>query len=124
MRSKYGNRITYVDGIKFDSRKEAQYYIYLRELERKGQIRDLKLQVKFEIIPAVYEDVVIHLKTKDKTVRKLVQSATHYIADFVFVQDGKEVVVDVKSEATRRKDAYVLKKKMMRAYLGIKIEEV
>ena len=124
MRSKYGNRITYVDGIKFDSRKEAQYYIYLRELERKGQITDLRLQVKFEIIPAVYEDAVIHLKTKDKTVRKLAQSATHYIADFVFVQDGKEVVVDVKSEATRRKDAYVLKKKMMRAYLGIKIEEV
>lgn len=55
---------------------------------------------------------------------KRVQAAVRYFANFVFIQDGKEVVVDVKSAATRKKDAYVLKKKMMRALLGIKIEEV
>ena len=124
MRSKYGNKKTYVDGIKFDSLKEARYYIYLRDLQRKGDISGLRLQVPFELLPDIYEDATIRLKTREKTVTKKVQSAVRYFADFVFFQDGKEVVVDVKSAATRKKDAYVLKKKMMRALLGIKIEEV
>lgn len=123
MRSKYGNRKTYVDGIKFDSIKEAKYYIYLRSLARSGRITNLRLQVPFEIVPAVYEDRVVHLKTKDKVEKHKVQSAVHYVADFVYEEDGREVVVDVKSEATKRKDAYILKKKMMRAFLGITIEE-
>ena len=124
MRSKYGNKKTYVGDIKFDSRKEARYYIYLREMQQIGQIQDLRLQVPFEIVPAVYESKVVHLKTKDKIVPHLVQKAVHYIADFVYTEDGNQVVVDVKSEATRKKDAYILKKKMMRAFLGITIYEV
>lgn len=124
MRSKYGNKKTYVDGIKFDSLKEARYYMYLRSLADAGKIENLRLQVPFELLPDIYEEATIRLKTKDKMVTKKVQSAVRYFADFVFVQDGEEIVVDVKSAATRRKDAYVLKKKMMRALLGIQIQEV
>lgn len=124
MRSKYGNKTAYVDEIRFDSRKEARYYLYLKDLEKKGKIQDLRLQVPFEIVPPVYEDKVVKLKTKEKVERHKVQPAVHYIADFVYVEDGKEVVVDVKSVATRKKDAYILKKKMMRAFLGITIVEV
>lgn len=107
MRSKYGNRKTYVDGFKFDSIKEARYYIYLRDRLRKKEISDLRLQVPYELLPKLPD-----------------QQAVHYVADFVYNEDGGEVVVDVKSEATKRKDAYILKKKMMRALLGITIEEV
>lgn len=49
MRSKYGNKKTYVDGIKFDSLKEARYYIYLRSLAESGKIKGLRLQVTLRV---------------------------------------------------------------------------
>jgi len=125
MRRKYGNSRVEMDGHVFDSRKEAKYYLYLRDLEKRGLICDLKLQVPFELLPAIYEEETVHLKTKDKVVRKCVQKAVHYLADFVYTgaQSKAMVVVDVKSAATRKDKAYVLKKKMMRALLGITITE-
>ena len=122
-KNKYGNRKVTIDGHTFDSKKEANYYLYLMELERRGEIRDLRLQVPYEIIPAIYETRIKHLKTKDKEERKLVQKAVHYMADFVFtvVSSGKEEVVDTKGFRT---EAYKLKKKMMRAFLGIEIQEI
>lgn len=122
--SKYGSKRTWVGDICFDSKKEAQYYVYLRELERRGEISNLRRQVKFEIVPPVYEQRVVHLKTRDRVETKQVQPAVHYVADFVYEKDGKDVVVDVKSVATRKKELYIVKKKMMRAFLGIVIEEV
>lgn len=124
MRSKYGNKKTFVGDIPFDSVKEARYYIFLRDLEKNGRISDLRMQVPYEIVPAVYEDRVVKLKTKEKIERHRVQPAVHYIADFVYMEDGKEVVVDVKSKATKENAVYILKKKMMRAFLGITITEV
>ena len=125
IRRKYGNKTVEIDGHKFDSRKEAEYYLYLRQLEKDGVIRDLRMQVPFEIVPAIHETQTIHLKTKDKTVEKCIQPAVHYLADFVYtvVDTGKEEVVDVKSEATRKDKVYILKKKMMRAFNGIVIIE-
>lgn len=122
MRNKYGNRKVEVDGHMFDSRREARHYIYLRDLLRKGLIRDLRMQVPYELIPDIYETQIVHLKTKDKTVEKCVQKAVHYVADFVYtdVATGKEIVVDTKG--FRTKD-YILKKKMMRAFNGISIVE-
>ena len=121
--SKYGNKKVEIDGHVFDSRKEAKYYLYLKEKEKEGEISNIRLQVPFEIVPAVYEDKVVHLKTKDKTVSRCVQRAVHYIADFVYtVNDtGEDEVVDVKGWRT---EGYILKKKMMRAFNGIDIIEV
>ena len=123
MRPKYGNRKVEKDGILFDSRKEATYYLHLKTLLAKGEIEDLRLQVPYELIPAIYETQTVHLKTKDKTVEKCVQKAVHYVADFVYkdVATGEERVVDTKG--FRTKD-YILKKKMMRAFLGIAITEI
>lgn len=120
---KYGNMKTEVDGVSFDSRKEAKHYIRLKQLADNKEIEDLRMQVKYELIPAIWEEQVVHLKTKDKTVRKCVQRAVHYIADFVYKDPatGCEVVVDVKGMRTKE---YKLKKKMMRAFLGINIIEV
>ena len=121
--SKYGNRKAEIDGHVFDSRKEAKCYLFLKEKEKAGEISDLRLQVPYEIIPAIYETQVVHLKTKDKTVEKCVQKAVHYVADFVYTvtATGKEEVVDAKGFRT---EGYKLKKKMMRAFCGIDIIEL
>ena len=123
MRTKYGNRKVSVDGRVFDSRKEARYYLFLRDAERKGEISDLRMQVPYEIVPAIYEDEVVHLKTKDKIVKRCVQKAVHYVADFVYHDNatGREEVVDVKGVRT---EGYKLKKKMRLAFNGIAITEV
>ena len=41
--SKYGNQKVTIDGIKFDSKREASYYLYFKGLERAGTIWDLQL---------------------------------------------------------------------------------
>lgn len=122
MRNKYGNKKAKHDGIIFDSRRERNRYIILSALQRAGEISDLRMQVSFELIPAVYETVEKQLKTKVKMVERCVQKATHYIADFVYKdKDGNIVVEDAKGMKTKE---YILKKKMMRAFLGIEIKEV
>ena len=121
-RTKYGSRKCTHDGIEFDSKKEMYRYITLKIKQAEGLISDLRLQVPYEIIPAVYETQEVQLKTKVKYVTKCVQKAAHYIADFVYKDaDGNEVVEDSKGFRTKE---YQLKKKMMRAYLGITIKEV
>lgn len=122
MRSKYGNKKARHAGIVFDSRRERNRYIILSSMEKAGEISDLRMQVSFELIPAVYETVEKQLKTKVKMVERCVQKATHYIADFVYKdKDGKIVVEDAKGMKTKE---YMLKKKMMRAFLDIEIKEV
>ena len=122
-RPKYGNKKVEMDGILFDSKKEAVYYLHLKTRLTKGEISDLRMQVPYELLPAIYETQTVHLKTKDKTVEKCVQKAVHYLADFVYtdIATGKETVVDTKGYKTKD---YILKKKMMRALLGITITEV
>lgn len=125
MRNKYHAKKKTVDGITFDSTSEANYYEKYRDMEKAGEIQNLRLQVPYELIPAIWEeyDEVVHLKTKDKVVhrRKLKQRAVTYIADFVFDQDGQTKVIDVKGRKTKE---YILKKKMMLALKGIEITEV
>lgn len=124
--SKYGNKQIEINGLKFDSKKEGYHYLYLLDRLNKGEIIGLRRQVKFELVPPVYEKRIKHFVRKPDEVEMVcVQQAIHYIADFVYVdmKTGKEVVVDVKSEATRKDKVYVLKKKMMRAFEGIIIQE-
>jgi hypothetical protein len=99
--SKYGNRRTIVDGISFHSKKEAARYQVLKLREGAKQISDLKHQVRFDI------RIAGHL-------------VCAYIADFTYVEGGKNVVEDAKGAATA---LYVLKKKLMKAVLGIEILE-
>ena len=118
---KYRNKRVEYEGIVFDSLKEKRRYYQLQLLEKDGIISDLRLQVPFELIPAIYEDEVVQLKTKTKIKKKLVQRSTTYVADFVYLQDGKMIVEDTKGFRTKE---YELKKKMMRAFLGIEIKEI
>jgi hypothetical protein len=121
-RAKYGSKKVTFDGLEFDSKKEMYRYIRLKSMQEEGLISDLRMQVPYEIIPAVYEEDIVQLKTKVKTVTKCVQRATYYLADFVYKdKDGNVVVEDAKGMRTEK---YLLKKKMMRAFLGITIKEV
>lgn len=124
--NKYRNIKTEIAGHKFDSRKEAKYAILYKTWEHEGKISNLRMQVPYEIVPAVWEEETVQLKTKEKTVRRCKQRASYYVADFVYTDNetGKEIVVDVKSQITRNNAVYRLKKKMMYAFNGIEIKEV
>lgn len=122
MRSKYGNKKAKANGMVFDSRRERSRYYTLQTLEKAREISDLRMQVSFELLPAIYETVEKQLKTKTKLVEKCVQRAVHYVADFVYKdKNGNVVVEDSKGMKTKE---YLLKKKMMRSLLGIEIKEV
>lgn len=128
--SKYHNKRVKIDGIWFDSKKEGNHYLYLKQLRDQGRISNLRMQVPFVLLPPVYaeKEIVKELKKGPKVCTKkfCVQRKTEYYADFVYTDNatGKDVVVDVKSKATAAKEAYRLKKKMMLALLGISITEV
>lgn len=110
-KSKYGNQKAEENGIKFDSKKEARRYMELRQLETAGKISDLKLQHTFTLQEA--------FTTEDG---ERIQ-AIKYVADFTYMEDGKFVVEDVKSSATRKNRAYRTKNRMM-AEKGYIIREI
>ena len=105
--SKYLNKKTKVDGITFDSKKEANRYLILKQMEKEGKINSLKRQVPFPLI------------RKSKYGREI-----RYIADFTYYLDGWLVVEDVKSPYTRKNPVYKLKKRLMAELYGIVINEV
>ena len=93
------------------SRKESRRAQYLRTLRNAGLIRDLRDQVKFELLPTQYG-----------ADGKLLERSVNYIADFVYVDEqGTTHVEDAKGMRT---DVYRLKKKLMLSIHKIRIEEV
>lgn len=96
--SKYHSKKMIIDGITFDSKREANRYCELKLLEKAGKIKDLQLQHQFVLQPS--------FKKKGKSIR-----AITYVADFVYfdLERMKNVVEDVKGYKT---DVYQIKKKM------------
>lgn len=123
-KAKYGNRKVEVGGIVFDSKKEMERWLVLREAEGKGLIRNLRRQVEFELIPKITESVVRHLKTKDKVIERFVQSAIMYVCDFQYEKDGVVVVEDIKISPKVITDHYRLKEKIFRWRYGFAIKRV
>lgn len=122
--SKYhAKRTQAVDGTVCDSRKEARRLNELILLERAGKISNLRCQVDYELVPPQYEVYERASKTGKRLQdgRKLVERSVMYRADFVYDEDGRTVVEDVKGLRTRE---YIIKRKLMRYILGIKIKEV
>ena len=108
--NKYHNRKIVREGEAYDSVKEYRRAKELELLEKSGVIKDLKRQVRFEIIPSQ--------RGEDG---KVVERAVTYVADFVYFEDGKLVVEDTKGYRTKD---YIIKRKLMRYLLGINIREV
>lgn len=101
------NKVT-VDGITFDSKKEAKRYFQLKELEQKGEISNLELQKAFTLIPSQYID------------GRCVERPCKYIADFCYQQGEMTIVEDVKGYKTTD---YKIKKKLMLYLKGIQVKE-
>ena len=95
-RSKFNNIKTKIDGITFDSKKEATRYQQLSLLQKSGHIRGLQLQPR---IPLMVNGTQIG----------------YYIGDFRYEQSGVVVIEDVKSTATKT-PVYNLKKKILATY--------
>jgi len=100
---KFRNIPTIVDGQRFDSKKEARRFVELSLLQRAGAISDLKRGERYQFY---HNDVKIG----------------SYKPDFEYTENGEKIVEDVKSTSTKTQ-AYMLRKKMMKAFYGIEIRE-
>lgn len=106
---KYKNKKVVVDGILFDSKREANRYGELKYLELAGEITGLTLQMSFTLAPPV----VINGKKKQ---------ALKYVADFVYRKaSGEYVVEDAKGVKTQ---GYIIKRHLMKSVHGIDVQEV
>lgn len=121
--SKYNNRKITIDGIAFDSRREANRYRELKLLERAGQIQGLELQKKYLLIPAQYETFERYGKKGQrlKDGCRCIEKECAYIADFVYSEGDKLIVEDTKGMRTKE---YIIKRKLMLERYGIRIKEV
>ena len=124
---KYGSKKTILDGIAFDSKKEANRWAELKILEKAGKIEDLRRQVKFVLIPAQYEDsteVYQRGANKGKPKKgKLIEHEAAYIADFAYRDKETDRTVVEDTKGFRTKD-YIIKRKLMLERYTIRIREV
>ena len=118
--NKYHANKTVVDGIAFDSKKEAQRYQELKLLVKAGEISDLRMQVEYVLIPEQREPYTIG-KRGGITKGKVIERKCSYVADFVYKENGETVVEDVKG---MRLQDYKIKRKLMLYLNGIRIREV
>ena len=93
---KYKNIPTQLDGINFDSKKEARRYQDLKLLQMGNVISNLEIQ---PVIPLMVNGTKIG----------------RYTGDFKYTENGKEIIEDVKSVATKTRD-YMLRKKILATY--------
>lgn len=106
--SKYRNKKTEVDGITFDSAKEAARWLELKALEAAGSIHMLRRQIR---VPLVVSGTCV----------------AHWIADFEYIEGdvstGPLVWEDVKSAYTRKLPVFRLKANLVKAIYGREIKE-
>lgn len=122
-KAKYKNKKVVADGITFDSQKEYQRYCELKLLEKAGVISDLRLQVPYELVPPQYEYYERYGKNgkRLKDGKRTIEHAVKYVADFVYIEDGKTIVEDSKGMHTKD---YIIKRKLMLYVHGVRIREV
>lgn len=115
--SKYNaKKITTSDGT-FDSKKEYNRWLVLKDMESKGEISELKRQIKFELLP---KQILIEPRVKKGRKQKC-ELPVSYIADFTYKQNGDFIVEDAKGMRTPE---YTLKRKLMKFLLDIEVQEV
>lgn len=118
--TKYRSKKVNVDGICFDSKKEANRFCELKMLEKAGEISNLQRQVKYVLIPAQREPDTVGARGGVKK-GKLIERECAYMADFVYEENGETVVEDTKGFRTTE---YVIKRKLMLKVHGIRIREI
>ena len=109
--TKYSNKKEEIDGIIFDSKKEAKVYVELRDMLSRSEIKKFDRQVNFELIP-----------TQRDGQNKIIERPCQYKADFVvYHNDGEITAIDAKG---MRDGKYPIKRKLMLWLKGIRIHEV
>ena len=88
-KSKYGAKLTVVDGITFASKREAIRYAILKQKERVGMISKLELQPRF---PIVIDCSQVRYPNTNRPLS--------YVADFSYIENGARVIEDVKGMDT------------------------
>ena len=106
MPSKYRNKRVTLDGYTFDSKAEARRYQELRLLHQAGEIRKLRTHPRYTLLDP--------FECKGVRYRSIV-----YEGDFEYIENGVQVVEDVKGKATA---VFVLKKKLFLKRYGDEIE--
>lgn len=115
------------DGMVHDSMKEAARWSELLLLQKAGEIRNLRRQERYTLLPPQYEEVGRFGKNGQplKPTRRLLERGVDYIADFVYQKDGETIVEDVKGYKKGTAYAvFVIKRKLMLMIYGIKVQEV
>jgi hypothetical protein len=113
-RNKHGARKTVVDGITFDSTKEAQRYQQLKVAQAGGMIKDLQLQPRF----------VLQEGFRSKWWPEKVR-AIYVTWDFMYREGERQVVEDVKGPSTRRLADYSLRRRLfLKRYPEVVFREV
>lgn len=108
--AKYSNVRTEHDGMMFDSKAELKRWLELQILERIGEVKDLKRQVPYLLIPKTPRPSGGH------------ERECSYVADFTYTdRRGRAIVEDVKGAATPE---YRIKRKLMLFVHGIEVLEV
>lgn len=107
-KSKYSSAKTDIDGIRFDSKKEAEFYAELKLREKVGEISHLRLQPRYLLQEA--------FRHNGKQYREI-----EYVADFEYIENGVTVVVDVKGFRTA---VYMIKRKLFLCRYGDKVKFV
>lgn len=110
---KYRNVPVVVDGVRFDSKREAARWAELQRLEQLGTISTLRRQVPFVLAKSV------HLEGE-----KRAKPAIRYVADFVYFADNATIVEDIKSPVTAGTAAFRLKRHLLKAVYGLDVRVV
>lgn len=115
--SKYKNKKVTTDEGVFDSKKEYHRWVVLKDMQERGLISDLQRQVDFPLLP---KQILIVPRKAGKRHQKC-ELPVKYTADFVYTEDGRQVVEDVKG---MRPKEYILKRKLMKFLLNIEVREI
>jgi hypothetical protein len=112
-RSKYGNRAVVVDGVRFDSQREAKRWAELQRLEQLGTIHRLRRQVPFVLAKSVHFEG-----------EKRAKPALRAIIDFVYFEGNQTVAEDVKSPVTAKTAAWRIKRHLIKSIYSLDVRIV
>lgn len=108
-RNKYGAKRVKIDGIWFHSAKEGNRYLVLKDMEKCGEIKDLQLQPRYNIV------------IDGRPVKMKNGQAARYTADFQYTKNGELFVEEVKGVVVRD---YPLRRAIIEHIYNIKITEI
>lgn len=111
------------DGQIFGSEVEYERYKILCEWQRIGLIRGLRRNMSFELLPDIFEDITVQMKTKVKEQRIILFRKEELLVHFVYEEDGIEKYEVVLESSRMPEKVFELKKKLMYFVHNIKVKE-